>query len=615
MRTSHRPETGAPVLWLGHSAIVVETPEIGTDISIRITGEQAIRIVPSKELTPLRALQSLEQTQPLQIIDDTQWEKAALRARQCELIESSETNKVKSVEMAARSLNVSPRTVWRHLKRYRMASNTSALVDRIRGVRAGARYLPPQQETIIQDCIESGYLTRERPYLSDTVEEIRLLCQQKGIAPPSAKAVRTRLAAIDPRYVMRRRHGHKRAKETFVPVPGSYSAERPMECVQIDHTLADIILVSDDSARTVLGRPYLTLAIDVATRCIVGFHVTFDPPSSVTVALCILSIALPKQALATYLGIDLHGVDWPCSGDIGAFHLDNAQEFHSKGLERGCQEHHINIQYRPVGSPHWGGIVERLMGTFMGRLRLLPGATQRNVSARDKQDVEKRACLSLREFRQWLVTEITTHYHHRKHRTLGTPPIDAWQKYAAEGLVDCPHALSETECARFFVDFLPYEERKIRRDGIELHALRYWHDDLTQFVNDGTDHFIRYDPRDITRVYVIDPIGRVITAKCTKEEIPAISLNEWRELRKKTIGLPESFGSLYTRFGGLQANADLVALSAKERQKARRFVQRREESRQGNDAFPRPGNGDIAIAIAADFDPTLPLSPFNILEV
>jgi putative transposase len=614
MNASHRLEAGAPVLWLGHSAVVLEAPEIGTDATIRVTGEQAIRVVPGKELTPLKTLHSLEQTQPLQIIDEMQWERAALRARYCELIESR-VNKVVSVEMAASALNVSPRTVWRQLKRYRMACNTSALVDRRRGVRAGARYLPVQQEAIIQDCIESGYLTRERPHLSDTVEKIRLLCQQKGIAPPSAKAVRARLAAIDPRYVMRRRHGHKRAKEAFAPVPGLYSAERPMECVQIDHTLADIILVSDDAARTVLGRPYLTLAIDVATRCIVGFHVTFDPPSSVTVALCILSIVLPKNALATYIGVDLHGVDWPCSGDIGALHLDNAQEFHSKGLERGCQEHHINIQYRPVGSPHWGGIVERLMGTFMGRLRLLPGATQRNVSARDKQDVEKRACLTLREFRQWLVTEITTHYHHRKHRTLGMTPIDAWQKYAAEGFVDCSHVLSEAECARLFVDFLPYEERKIRRDGIELHGLRYWHADMAPYVKDGVDHFIRYDPRDITRVYVIDPIGRVITVKCTKEELPAISLNEWRELRKKTTGLPEALESLSIRHGGLQANADIVALSAREKRKARRGVQRREESRQATEALPIPSNGDIPMRIATDFDPTLPLSPFNILEL
>ncbi|WP_281241897.1 hypothetical protein [Celeribacter baekdonensis] len=39
--------------------------------------------------------------------------------------------------------------------------------------------------------------------------------------------------------------------------------ERPLEVVQIDHTLADIILV-DQVERKPLARPWVTLAIDVA---------------------------------------------------------------------------------------------------------------------------------------------------------------------------------------------------------------------------------------------------------------------------------------------------------------------------------------------------------------
>ncbi|WP_454740503.1 hypothetical protein [Cupriavidus necator] len=41
--------------------------------------------------------------------------------------------------------------------------------------------------------------------------------------------------------------------------PGHFAARHPLDIVQIDHTLADIILV-DEAYRHTIGRPWLTLA-------------------------------------------------------------------------------------------------------------------------------------------------------------------------------------------------------------------------------------------------------------------------------------------------------------------------------------------------------------------
>jgi putative transposase len=56
--------------------------------------------------------------------------------------------------------------------------------------------------------------------------------------------------------------------------------------VQIDHTVIDLIVV-DERDRQPIGRPYLTLAIDVFTRCVVGMVVTLEAPSAVSVGLCL----------------------------------------------------------------------------------------------------------------------------------------------------------------------------------------------------------------------------------------------------------------------------------------------------------------------------------------
>jgi len=54
-------------------------------------------------------------------------------------------------------------------------------------------------------------------------------------------------------------------------------------------------------------------------------------------------------------------------------HLDNAKEFRSEALRRGCEQYGIAIDYRPVRTPHYGGHIERLIGTMMEKVHLLGG--------------------------------------------------------------------------------------------------------------------------------------------------------------------------------------------------------------------------------------------------
>jgi putative transposase len=44
-----------------------------------------------------------------------------------------------------------------------------------------------------------------------------------------------------------------------------------MDVLQIDHTPVDVMVV-DAERRLSIGRPWLTVAIDVASRMVAGFH-------------------------------------------------------------------------------------------------------------------------------------------------------------------------------------------------------------------------------------------------------------------------------------------------------------------------------------------------------
>ena len=133
------------------------------------------------------------------------------------------------------------------------------------------------------------------------VAEIRIACKVGGLSPSARRTIQRRLDAMDAREVLKGRSGAKAARQKFAAVTGAHNAELPLEVVQIDHTPADVILV-DSFERKAIGRPWVTLAIDIATRMITGYHVSLEAPSRLSIALCLTRAVAPKAGLLAELG-------------------------------------------------------------------------------------------------------------------------------------------------------------------------------------------------------------------------------------------------------------------------------------------------------------------------
>jgi putative transposase len=207
--------------------------------------------------------------------------------------------------------------------------------------------------------------------VSDLFRAIKADCQRFGLKPPSYNTVHARLLSLDPKEVTRRRIGAAAARQRFTPVgTSSLQPTLPLEVVQIDHTLVDVLVV-DELERLPLGRPWLTLAIDLASRMVTGFYVSLDAPSILSVALALTQAVLPKDLWLCDRELEMA---WPAYGLPELLHLDNAPEFKSEALERGTREYGINLLYRPIGRPHFGGHIERLIGTVMGAVHLQRGS-------------------------------------------------------------------------------------------------------------------------------------------------------------------------------------------------------------------------------------------------
>ena len=251
-------------------------------------------------------------------------------------------------------------------------------------------------------------------------------CRREGINPPAANTVRARVRRVRADKAARAREGagSAAARRLTSAAGRTPPAERPMAVLQIDHTQVDLILV-DETWRKPVGRPWLSMAIDVHSRCIAGLHLSYEAPSATVAGLCLAHAALDK---ASYLrGLDIEA-DWPCQGLPGEVFVDNGSEFHSAAFERGCQQHGIALRFRPPGAPHWGGIVERLVGTVMAMVHELPGTTFSNPGERGDYDSDAASCLTLAELERWLVLAVTGPYHHAVHGGVNEPPLARWRR-------------------------------------------------------------------------------------------------------------------------------------------------------------------------------------------
>lgn len=522
-------------------------------------------------------------------------ESAWAEARRCFLViqrlASLSHRKRAHVKAAAAELGYSCSHVYKQLARFVADPRLTSLLPQRRGPIKGRPRLSSDINQLIDESIESVYLTRQRPRLVDLVTEVRRRCRSIGLKAPSRKAVTSRIRAKPRRAIVSRRCGPKAARDQYAPAIGALEATWPLSLVQIDHTLVDVIVV-DSVTRAPIQRPWLTLAIDVWSRCVVGFHLSLEAPSATSVALCISHAVLPKAPWLAERKID---AEWPVHGLIARLHLDNGKDFHSEALRRGCEQYGISIDYRPVRTPHYGGHIERLIGTMMGKVHLLPGTTFSNIAEKGSTDPEKTAAMTIDELERWMVQAIAGLYHGTVHRALGITPLVAWERgLAGDGVTPgCGEPMTVSDPRRFLIDFLPLERRLIRRDGVSLHSIHYWSDILRAWIGEPQKSIVRYDPRDLSRLYLLAPDGQYYDLHYRNLRRPPISLWEHRLALKRLREDGRQTVDENTIFRAIETMRSIADEATRASKTARRQRERRLRVIQGGRVDPLPAPAPV----------------------
>jgi putative transposase len=316
----------------------------------------------------------------------------------------------------------------------------------------------------------------------------------------------------------------------------------PIECskalqyVLIDSTIADAWCVLDTKTMLPLGRPTITVAIDLFSRMVLAIIITFEPPSLFTCMTALKRINTPKYDINERWPAILNTSDgW---GHPECIVVDNELAQSGRSFQGACEDGRMRVRWAPVKRPQYKAVVERFFRTFNDLLlKKLPGGLPYKPDLMRRLGIEPSEVSTitldvLTELANMAVNDI---YHIRPHSTLRMQPALAWQKSIA--LHKRPF-IGDLD----FLDkaFGATGVRTLTTSGIQFEGMTFHDTDITSsLLNDlarTTPHKERLD--------ILSSANVEVMFRYNKVNMDAI--NVWNERRKEYVRLPNAAGDAFT---------------------------------------------------------------------
>ena len=382
--------------------------------------------------------------------------------------------------------------------------------------------LNPEVKKIIKDAIERVYLNTTQAEGMDVYDRVlveinqcnrlRSNLGQEKLTLPSNRTIYRAIAQLDPYQTAIARYGRRNADSMYDSVKLGPRPSRPLERVEIDHTKLPLFVV-DTETRLPIGTPWLTSAIDKYSGVNLGYYASFTPPSYLSVMQCLSHAIGTKDYLhSKYPSVEN---DWNTYGLPEVIVVDNGKEFYSTSFEDACLSLGIVIQYSPPKMPWYKSAIERYFGALNTQLLShQPGKTFAKFMQQNDYDSQKNAVVSFEALQEILHIFVVDIYNQSSHPQLKSPRQEVWSKSIASFPPALPPSLSELK-----VLIGATIERTVTRRGIEFEGLIYNSSELARLrsgLKKSTKTKVKYDPTDLSRVYVLDSVN------CQFIEVPAL---------------------------------------------------------------------------------------------
>ena len=316
-------------------------------------------------------------------------------------------------------------TITRWLRSYHEAGgNPIKLADKRKG-KGRRKRLQPEAIQIIDEYIRSEYLTENRPTAqlvyslvkSQIVVNNQNRPADKQLEIPSRATFYRVIEALDPFNTDTKRLGKAAAKKLHKYGRSIHKTTRLCERVEVDSHLIDVLVINEIT-RKIEGRPWLCAMLDVDSRCIIGWEISFTPPCAAK-TLRALRMAMTEDS------------EKEIGGAPEVMILDNGAEFRNYSLQLVAGTYGVIIRYVAPRSPDEKPHIERFFGTLNTTfIHLMPGTTRSSPASRGDYASEKNATYTLAELREKFAFWLQNIYHATKHSELGMSPMDAWHQKA-----------------------------------------------------------------------------------------------------------------------------------------------------------------------------------------
>lgn len=295
------------------------------------------------------------------------------------------------------------------------------------------------------------------------------------LTTPSRETLRRRIGELlnEERYT--KKYGKTAAAKNFRGAGLGLQATRIGELGAMDDTVLDGIACFDAERGLPAGRPNLCLIVDVASRCIVGYVLSFSPPTANTAIETIKAAnaynRVPRELLKLYPVLERINCRFE------EIVVDRGSNYTSMPFGQALLDVGTVLRFARVRRARDKAIVERIfltLKTFL--LEKLPGATFAPKLMREfGYDPEKEACLTISELRE-LIEYFIAVYHMTVHSGIGTQPAQFWTKsMAAHGR----HLMTDAPRFGILLGETIYGVQ-LHRWGFVLNGIRYTHPNNVQ---------------------------------------------------------------------------------------------------------------------------------------
>jgi len=440
------------------------------------------------------------------------------------------------------------RTVLTWVRDYeRSGCNPLSMLRKHRSGASYAKKLSPEDVKLLNDCIWE-FLSSERPTLAKVVRdtrdrfreenELRRAAGSPTLNTPSKTEIIRRLKRLDCFQTKVGRHGVNAAEKQMGFYENGLEISHPLQWVEVDEWQIDVLSLLEDAgcldgitaeerSRLDIGRRWIYLAIDVRTRCIVGFRLS-KLPSAIDAVRTIAMIVMDKTPLAKAAGC---GSDWAFSGGCGTISTDMGPAFIADEFRTAVTDIDFNHVTPVAGQPKLRAHVERAFRTFATQLMpMLTGRTFSNPQERGDYPSEARAALTDDDLIKVFIRFIVDIYHNEPHGGLqGETPANAWKRLAKEQGVTAPPD-STAICSVFGIP----QQRKIERHGVRVFGIHYQSPEIQgAFLERGSEPVdIRVDQYDLTHITVCLG-GKWHSVKAVSEVVWGLSYEEWQDITRQ----------------------------------------------------------------------------------